>query len=167
MILFSSHCQICQLAYICALLSCSPSFNSGRIVCANLSAKPWIPSPSPARDLRTQHYPHPLLFVSFSFYSSFPSASQSAVFKNTKTEFSLAFPFLPVATPLWEKFLQRPVHTVFSSLYSIFSILFVCAQSRLVLCNPMDCSPPGSSVHGILQARIPEWGAIPFSRGSA
>ena len=31
----------------------------------------------------------------------------------------------------------------------------------------MDCSPPGSSVHGILQARIPEWVAIPFSRGSS
>ena len=29
------------------------------------------------------------------------------------------------------------------------------------LCDPMDCSPPGSSVHGILQARILEWVAIP------
>ena len=35
------------------------------------------------------------------------------------------------------------------------------------LCNPMDCSPPGSSVHGILQARILEWVAISFSRGSS
>ena len=35
-----------------------------------------------------------------------------------------------------------------------------------VICNPIDCSPPSSSVHGILQARILEWGAIPFSRGS-
>ena len=33
------------------------------------------------------------------------------------------------------------------------------------LCDHMDCSSPGSSVHGILQARILEWGAIPFSRG--
>jgi len=31
----------------------------------------------------------------------------------------------------------------------------------------MDCSPPDSSVHGILQARIPEWVAMPFSRGSS
>jgi len=31
----------------------------------------------------------------------------------------------------------------------------------------MDCSPPGSSVHGILQARVLEWVAIPFSRGSS
>ena len=32
------------------------------------------------------------------------------------------------------------------------------------LCDPMDCSPPGSSVHGVLQARMREWVAIPFSR---
>ena len=41
------------------------------------------------------------------------------------------------------------------------------AQSSLTLCNPMDCSPPGSFVHGILQARILEWVLIPFSRGSS
>ena len=42
----------------------------------------------------------------------------------------------------------------------------VVAQLCLILCNPMDCSSPGSSVHGILQARVLEWGAISFSRGS-
>ena len=36
-------------------------------------------------------------------------------------------------------------------------------QSCLTLCNPMDCSLPGSSVHGIFQARVLEWGAIAFS----
>ena len=41
------------------------------------------------------------------------------------------------------------------------------AQSHLTLCNPMNCSPPGSSVHGILQARILEWVAMPSSRGSS
>ena len=41
------------------------------------------------------------------------------------------------------------------------------AQSCPTLCDPMDCSPPGSSVHGILQARTLEWVAIPFSRGSS
>ena len=40
-------------------------------------------------------------------------------------------------------------------------------QSCPSLCDPMDCSPPGSSAHGILQARILEWVAIPFSRGSS
>ena len=40
-------------------------------------------------------------------------------------------------------------------------------QSCPTLCNPMDCGPPGSSVHGILQARILEWVAISSSRGSS
>ena len=39
------------------------------------------------------------------------------------------------------------------------------AQLRQTLCDSMVCSPPGSSVHGILQARILEWIAIPFSKG--
>ena len=39
-------------------------------------------------------------------------------------------------------------------------------QSCLTLCDPVDCSPPGSSVHGIFQARVLEWIAISFSRGS-
>ena len=41
------------------------------------------------------------------------------------------------------------------------------AQSCPTLCNLMDCSPPGSSVHGIFQARVLEWVAIAFSRGSS
>ena len=41
------------------------------------------------------------------------------------------------------------------------------AQSCLTLCNPMDCNLPGSSVHGIFQARVLEWVAISFSRGSS
>ena len=39
------------------------------------------------------------------------------------------------------------------------------AQSCPALCDPMDCNPPGSSVHGISPARILEWVAISFSRG--
>ena len=41
------------------------------------------------------------------------------------------------------------------------------AQSCLTLCDPVDCSLPGSSIHGILQARILEWVTISFSRGSS
>ena len=41
------------------------------------------------------------------------------------------------------------------------------AQSCPTLCDPMDCSIPGSSVHGIFQARVLEWVAISFSRGSS
>ena len=49
--------------------------------------------------------------------------------------------------------------------------VFVCmhahAQLCSTLCNPIDCSPPGSSVHGIFQARILEWVTIFYSRGSS
>ena len=46
----------------------------------------------------------------------------------------------------------------------------VCAKSLqvyLTFCDPMDCSLPGSSVHGISQVRILEWVAMPSSRGSS
>ena len=49
------------------------------------------------------------------------------------------------------------------------TIVCVCevTQSCLTLCNPMDNSLPGSAIHGIFQARILEWAAISFSRGSS
>ena len=53
-------------------------------------------------------------------------------------------------------------------LYFVCVCVCVCvliAQLCLTLCNPMDCSLPGFSVHGILQARILEWVVILFSRG--
>ena len=48
-----------------------------------------------------------------------------------------------------------------------FLVEVLVAQSCLTLCSLMDCSTPGPSVHGILQARILERVAIPFSRGSS
>ena len=47
------------------------------------------------------------------------------------------------------------------------SVKVLVAQLCLTLCDPMDCSLPGFSVHEILQARILEWVAIPFPRGSS
>ena len=41
------------------------------------------------------------------------------------------------------------------------------AKLYTTLCDPMDCSPPGSYVYGILQARTLEWVVLPFSRGSS
>ena len=55
---------------------------------------------------------------------------------------------------------------IFTNLY--LKLVCVCVldpQSCLTLCNPVDSSPPGSSVGGILQARILEWVAMPFSMG--
>ena len=55
----------------------------------------------------------------------------------------------------------------FLLLLSLMTINMLVAQLCPSLCGPIDCSPSGSSVHGILQARILEWVAIPFSRGSS
>ena len=54
-------------------------------------------------------------------------------------------------------------HCIGTHLTVYISVVLV-AQSYPILCDPMDSSPPVSSVHGILQARILEWVAIPFSR---
>ena len=66
-------------------------------------------------------------------------------------------------------FLPRSKHLLISWLQSK-STLILCVkllQLCLTLCDPMDCSPPSFSVHGILQAIILQWVAIPFSRGSS
>ena len=59
---------------------------------------------------------------------------------------------------------------VHSSNFFKLNLICMCAkwlQSCVTLCDPMDCSQPGSSVHAIRQARITEWDAISFSRGSS
>ena len=52
--------------------------------------------------------------------------------------------------------------TIISTIVSKMKLLS-CAQLCLTLCKPMDCSLPGSSVHGIFQARVLEWVSIFFS----
>ena len=58
--------------------------------------------------------------------------------------------------------MEKNIHT-----YLKVNALVAQSCPTLTLCDPMDCSPPGSSVHGIFQARILEWVAISFSRGSS
>ena len=65
--------------------------------------------------------------------------------------------FTPSATSLINKFLLNA--------YWFQALLCVCTQSCLTPYDPMDCSPPGSSAHGIFQARILEWIATSSSRG--
>ena len=63
---------------------------------------------------------------------------------------------------------NHPKSIVYIMVQGWYCMLFVTVlvdQACLTLCSPMDCSLPGSSVHGILQARILEWVAISFSRG--
>ena len=49
------------------------------------------------------------------------------------------------------------------SYFEVLEVKVLVAELYLTLCSPMDCSPVGSSVHGILQVRILQWLAIPFS----
>ena len=53
-------------------------------------------------------------------------------------------------------------------IFTFSNVAYMCSVTQWypTLCGPMDYSPPGFSVHGIFQARILEWVAIPFSRGS-
>ena len=62
--------------------------------------------------------------------------------------------------------LQRPIRRGPSLVLNILRMRREVAQSCATLCDPMYCSPPGSFVHGIVQARVLEWVAISFSSGS-
>ena len=79
-----------------------------------------------------------------------------------------------VAIPFSRKpsccFIFVPCYETLSKLFNMstfWKVNMLVAQLCLALCNPVDISSPGSSVHGISQARILEWVAIPFSRGSS
>ena len=65
--------------------------------------------------------------------------------------------------------MKAPNYTGMDGIESLFKKQCMClvTQSCLTLCNPLDCSPPGSSVHGIFQARTLEWVAISSARGSS
>ena len=65
-------------------------------------------------------------------------------------------------SPPWEA-LPPPI----SPFPCLHAVLCLIPQSCLTLCDSMDCSPPGSSVHGTLQASMLEWVAMPSSRGSS
>ena len=79
--------------------------------------------------------------------------------------------------PLWEMSLDTPWHPLAFRASCLLGVALcggqnmcacvLVAQSCLTPCDSIGCSPPGSSVHGILQARILEWVAVPFSRGSS
>ena len=66
---------------------------------------------------------------------------------------------------------HRYVYWAGQNFVQLFLYHLICAVlgrfSHIWLCDPTDCIPPGSSVHGILQARILEWVAMPSSRGSS
>ena len=82
----------------------------------------------------------------------------------------LVITFLPRSKHLLISWLQSPSAVILGPKKiksdTVSTVSPSVAQSYPALCDPMDCSLPGSSIHRILQARILEWVAIPFSRGS-
>ena len=82
----------------------------------------------------------------------------------------LPLPLTPISSHPWCNLSSKNLEQLYKR--SLNSIAWqpakvLVAQLCLTLCDLMDCSPLGSSVHGIFQARILEWVAIPFSRGSS
>ena len=75
----------------------------------------------------------------------------------------------PCSFALVITFIKIPLypHFLISLVSLLCCVLCFVSQSGLTLCGSMDCSPSGSSVHGILQARILEWVTMPSSRGSS
>ena len=70
--------------------------------------------------------------------------------------------------PAWFHYSSQPPNKHHCKKIQICSFLFkVKSLSHVRLCDPVDCSLPGSSVHGIFQARVLEWVASSFSRGSS
>ena len=74
-----------------------------------------------------------------------------------------------MSSPFIKNFIQNfldksEVFHHFKVSFSLWTSLLMTAQFYPTLCSPLDCSFPGSYVHAILQARILEWVAIPFSR---
>ena len=89
------------------------------------------------------------------FISCFKSQRSCCV----STSSSFAMKSLPLSKCIWDIFQK------FSKVF--YPCCCLVPKLCLTLCDPVNCSPPGSSVHRISQARILEWAAISFSRGSS
>ena len=77
---------------------------------------------------------------------------------------------LVTKTNIWTLVYWIPIYYYYYYYYYYFTSEFLCAKSLqfcFTLCDPMGCNLPGSSVHGILQAKILEWFAVPSSRRSS
>ena len=125
--------------------SCSSEGQFWSAFCMILQRVPkgnWIPVAQCGQSL------HGIIFIGFSLCLFF--------------SFSLCFLILlSWITPTIKPLILKPMSL------ALLSVCVLVAQSCLTLCSSTDRSPPGSSVHGILQARILQWVAVPFFRGSS
>ena len=126
-------------------------------------------------------FPHPhqhlvLTLILSIILSHTYSYSIISLMTNVRTSFHILVIFLSY---LVKSLFKYPQFELFFSLFSyksslhilhMISLFCACKLSHFshvfTLCDPIDYSLPGSSVHGILQARVPEWVGIPFSWGS-
>ena len=102
-----------------------------------------------------------LLFNLKHFKLKYSWFKYSISFKWTTQWFNLFTDYTP-----FKVIIKYWLYSLCYAVYS-YSLKVLVAQSCLTLCDSMDCNLPGSSVLGILQARIVEWVAISFSRGSS
>ena len=113
--------------------------------------------------------PHLLLiFISSTSQGTCSPSFLSTPLLSAFLTYSHLDPFVPVIAPprILHFCLQKSAHVSKPSSNATSFIRPLCAQSCTTGWDPMDCSPPGSSVQRILQARILEWVAISSSRGS-
>ena len=118
--------------------------------------------------------PEDLLGSSPDSVSDSMTTSPCFVQRPSGRDFDGVLHFSPALTPLLciDSIVSQHPHLVIwnprnpSSEELRFYVSMLSCFSCVQLCDPMDCSPPGSSVHGILQARILEWVVIPFSKWS-
>ena len=86
-----------------------------------------------------------------------------------RTHRSLVFTLSSIQTPFSDTYSSTITFLCFPSFYCLCVLKWKSEVTRScpTLRDPLDCSPPGSSVHGIFQARVLEWIAISFSRASS
>ena len=148
-----------------------PSYNFKR-------AATWARSESLSSEAdslsRYEIRPYPLTSKNWYFLLRFSHDLGSYFLSKTQPHIDIRHELTLIFTFLWS--LAWHPHTVLVFCFLCFGHAFVCVCARMHthiqllcrvrLCDPMDCSPPGSSVHGIFQARILEWVAISSSKGS-
>ena len=111
--------------------------------------------------VRGRDWLHLRKYMFYSFSGCYPLSPRSALLAWIPTFSAVSSAHVPAVC--------LGGHYVFSSVDQspTYLVVVLVAQLCPALCDPMDCSPPGSVVHGILQGRVLEWVAIPFSRGSS
>ena len=98
--------------------------------------------------------------------SSVHEIFQARILEWVAISFSRGSGIQPMSPALAGGFFTTEIFFFLKSPY-LLKVKVLATQSCLTLCDSMDCCPPGSSIHGILQARILEWVALPFSRESS